>query len=156
MQAILKSEKGITLVMVMMMMVIILSMTGAGLFFSGLDLKVSGNFRAGTQAFYATDTGVSFAIAQLSANPTTATAAIPLTDLGNGLSYRSGPRGALIPQAFVFNGSRMETGFSIGLGTGYNPSGQLFYDYQIDITGFGPLGSAREIMAQAEFGPVPQ
>ena len=50
MKTILRNERGFTLAIVLMMMVVLLSITGAGLLFSSLNLKVSANLKGGTVA----------------------------------------------------------------------------------------------------------
>lgn len=153
MKEVLKNNRGITLVVLLMLMVLLLSMTGAGLLLSGLDLKVSANFKAGTQALYAADTGIYVGAMQLSLNQAAATAPFAGT-MSGALAYRSGRRGDSVPQPLQFRGIRTKPGYSIGVGTGYNPSGYVFYAYQINVTANGPVSSAREIEAQAEYGPV--
>jgi hypothetical protein len=153
--AILREDRGIVLVIVMMTMVIFLAITGAALFLGGLGLKTSAFYRSGTQTFYATDAGVTVGLNQIGVNQTTSTAAFTgMTS--QGLSYRSGRRSDTAPQPLQFNGITSKTGYSIGLGTGYNASGYAFYNYQFNVTGTGASGTAREIEVQAEYGPVPQ
>ncbi len=65
MKAILKTKQGMALVVVLMVMLILLSITGAGLLFSGLDLKTTSQHRTGTTAFYATEAGLSHAWREL-------------------------------------------------------------------------------------------
>lgn len=149
----LNSEKGMALLVAIMIMAVMLSISGAGLLFSGLNLKISGNFRSGTQAFYAAETGVNVGINQLVVNQAAATA--PLAGTINGdFAYRSGRRDKSVSQPLEFHGMRTAAGYSIGTGTGYNPSGYGFYTYQINVTGTGPMGTAREIEAMAQYGPV--
>ena len=76
-------------------------------------------------------------------------------DLGNGFSYRSGRRTDAGPQPLIFAGSQTAAGYSMASGTGYNPSGYVMLNYEIHMTGEGPLTSAREIEAQGAYGPVP-
>lgn len=149
----LNSEKGMALVVAIMMMAIMLSITGAGLLFSGIDLKISGNLRSGTQAFYAAETGVNIGINQLMVNQAAATAPFAGT-MDEGFAYRSGRRDDSGSQPLEFSGMRTAAGYSIGTGTGYNPSGYGFYTYEINVTGTGPMGTAREIEALAQYGPV--
>ncbi|MBI4489686.1 MAG: pilus assembly PilX N-terminal domain-containing protein [Deltaproteobacteria bacterium] len=65
MKAILKTKQGMALVVIIMVMLILLSITGAGLLFSGLDLKTTSQHRTGTTAFYATEAGLSHAWREL-------------------------------------------------------------------------------------------
>src|ERR1051325_9794140 len=86
----LRSERGVSLVVVLMLMVIILAMAGAGMLFSSIDLRASGNYRAGTQAFFAADTGVNDAYTRIGLDPTASTAAFGPITLGGSLKYCSG------------------------------------------------------------------
>ena len=54
----LKNSRGIALVAIIMMMMILLTITGAGLLLSGLNLKTTSNFKLGTVALQAADAGV--------------------------------------------------------------------------------------------------
>jgi hypothetical protein len=151
----LRSERGISLVVVIMLMVIILAITGAGLLFSSIDLRISGNYRVGTQAFYAADTGASYAFARIVLVPNIS----PFTGtLNNGsLTYCSGTpttsNNCANPQPLPPPTSINSPGYSLGAGTGYNASGFSFYLYQIDVTGVGPLGATRQVQALAQYGP---
>jgi hypothetical protein len=145
----LRSERGISLIVVIMLMVIILAITGAGLLFSNIDLRVSGNYRVGTQAFYAADMGVSAGFAQIPSS-----ALIPRTPATGAPAYCSGTIASTggdcaTPQPLTFTPISVP-GFSLGAGTGYS-----FYLYQIDATGVGPLGATRQVQALAQYGPVP-
>jgi hypothetical protein len=102
--------------------------------------------------------GVVVGLNQIGANQTTSTAAFTgTTTLGNQtFSYRSGHRSDSSAQPLQFNGIKTRAGYSIGVGTGYNASGYAFYNYQYNVTGTGPSGTAREVEIQAEYGPVPR
>src|SRR5438309_7594628 len=63
MKTILRNERGFTLAIVLMMMVVLLSITGAGLLFSSLNLKASANLKGGTAALQAADAGIQHALA---------------------------------------------------------------------------------------------
>jgi hypothetical protein len=156
----LRDEAGITLVVVLMTMAILLSVIAAGLMFSGVNTKITGNYQHGTRAFYAADAGIGQGLSQLSVNPAIATAAFGPTDLGNGLKYRSGNRAASTPQPAQFFGKQQGSGFALNTGTGYNATGYVFYQYQINVTGTYQVGlvevAGREVEAQALFGPVSQ
>src|SRR5436309_2799336 len=65
MKTILRSERGFTLAIVLMMMVILLSISGAGLLFSSLNLKASANLKGGTVALQAADAGIQHALAAI-------------------------------------------------------------------------------------------
>ena len=111
-------------------------------------------------AFAAAEAGVNAGINQLSANTDDSTQAIPVstitTTVAGSYVYRSGGRTNSTPQQFQFVQSRTEAGYSIAIGTGYNPSGYAFNTYRINATGTGPRNALREIEVQAEYGPVAQ
>ena len=154
----LKNERGIALAVLTMLIAILASMTGAALLFSRIDLMISGNYRKGTGALYAADAGVSVAISRLSGNIAQSEAAFGPTAIdASGNTYRSGPRFPDVNgQKLVHTGFKTAPGYSMGTGTGYNPSGFIFHTYEIHITGKGPgNSSAREIEAMGQYGPVP-
>jgi Tfp pilus assembly protein PilX len=67
MKTILRNERGLTLAVVLMMMVILVSITGAALLFSSLNLKASANLKGGTAALQAADAGIQHALAAIPA-----------------------------------------------------------------------------------------
>ena len=107
-------------------------------------------------ALHAADAGVNRGLNQLNANAQTSIQAIANTGIGLVYRYRSGRRTDNAPQPLQFVGSRTEAGYSIAVGTGYNPSGYAFHAYQINATGTGPRNARREVEIQAEYGPVAQ
>lgn len=66
MEAILKNKQGIALLIALMVMMILLSITGAGLLFSGLNLKTTSSLKTRTQAFYVADGSLYHALQELS------------------------------------------------------------------------------------------
>ena len=54
----LKSEEGITLIVVIMLMVILLSMTGAGLLLGGLNLLTANNLKISATTLQVADAGI--------------------------------------------------------------------------------------------------
>ena len=163
MRAKLRESEGMTLVVVLMTMAILLSVIGAGLLFSGVNTKITGNYQQGTRAFYAADAGLGEAVSLISANQSAVQAITIARDLnGDGrLKYRGGPRTAPGPVA-EFVGTRAGTGDSLSSGLpGYNESnGYSFYQYQLTVTGTyetaGTELAGRSVQAQALFGPVAQ
>ena len=153
-KTLLNNERGIALAVLTMLIAILTSMTGAALVFSRVDLMISNNFKKGTQALYAADAGIGEALNQLTGNVASSISSFS-RDLGGGFSYRSGRRTDSGPQPLEFAGSQTATGYSMGSGTGYNPSGYIMLNFNIHVTGEGPLTSAREIEAQGAYGPVP-
>ncbi len=158
----LRSESGVSLVVVLMLMVIILAMAGAGMLFSSIDLRASGNFRAGTQAFFAADTGVNDAYTRIGLDPAASIPAFGPITLPGGIKYCSGKvattgTNCSSPQALQAPSPVTVSGYSLGQGTGYNTTGYQFYQYQVNVTGVQPqLSSVREVEAQIQYGPIPQ
>ena len=163
MKARLKNNQGISLVVVLMVMAILLTVIGAGLIFSGINTKVAMNYRTGTRAFNAADTGM-LAIA-LSVTPGAIPSSTPVT-LGNNLCYRFGNR--LGTPSSMTPTLKTQGGYSLGSGTSNynNNSGYAFYQYQVNVTGtfstavtcpsIGNETAAREVEALALYGPVAQ
>jgi hypothetical protein len=154
----LQNDRGITLVAVLMVLTILLSVIGAGLLFSGINTKITGNYQVGTKAFYAADTGINAAIGQLSESTSAATAALSGT-LSSGLGYRSGHRTDSGAQPMVYKGTIAKPGYKLNRGSGYNTSGYTYQQYQLNMTGtytttWGTEVAGREIEAQAVYGPV--
>jgi PilX N-terminal len=154
----MRSERGVSLVVVLMLMVIILAMAGAGMLFSSIDLRASGNYRAGTQAFFAADTGVNDAMTRIGLDPTTSIAAFGPVAMSGGLKYCSGhvqntdscnsPQPLSAPQVITGSGA---PGYNV------NQGGPAFYQYQVNVTGVQPqLSAVREVEMQVQYGPVPQ
>jgi Tfp pilus assembly protein PilX len=104
----------------------------------------------------AAEAGVHRGLNQLSANAQNSMQVIANTAIANTYNYRSGRKTDTTPQPLQFVGSRVEEGYSIAVGTGYNPSGYAFHTYQINATGSGPRNARREIEVRAEYGPVAQ
>lgn len=87
----IKSEKGIALVVILMLMAVLTLLTGAGLLFSGLNLRATSYFKSGSLAFYAADSGIQHALTLLPAGSTfpytTQTTLLSSFPLGNGYTY---------------------------------------------------------------------
>lgn len=88
---ILKKSEGLALVLVILIMVVLLSITGAALLWSGLDLKEASNLKTGKIAFDAADAGIQHALA-----------VIPL---GTTFSYSTDPNNpTTVVSSTTFNG----------------------------------------------------
>lgn len=153
-----------SVLMIAMFVLIVLSLLGVGLLtLSGTETNIAQNAVWTEGAFAAAEAGVQTGLNQLSANAGTSITPIPSVGtsvpIGTGIytyQFRSGPRAAGAPQPLQFRGTRVEAGYSIAIGTGYNPSGYAFHSYQINATGSGPRNAQREIETLAEYGPVAQ
>ena len=151
-----RGEAGSVLVLSLLAMVVLSLLGTVLLTMSGTETfgSVRGVYREG--AFYAAEAGVHTGLDQLSMNTATSTQAIPVTNIGDWYAYRSGRRADPGPQPFQFMGTRPATGYSAAVGTGYNPAGYVFFDYQMNVTGSGPRTATREVEALGAYGPVPQ
>jgi hypothetical protein len=149
-------EKGSVMLVALFVMVVLSLLGVTFLTLSNTESFVAANALWSEGAFYAAEAGIQTGIDQLGANVAQATAAIPQTTIGTNYQYRSGRRTDTAPQPLQFIRSRTAAGYSVEVGTGYNPSGYSFYVYQMNVTGTGPRNAQREIEVQAEFGPVAQ
>ena len=70
MKTMLKSNQGIAMVVVLAVIVILLSITGASLLLSGLNLKTASNLRTGGGAIHVADAGVQHALSVIPAGTT--------------------------------------------------------------------------------------
>lgn len=70
MNKILKDRRGVALVVALMMMLILMSLTGAGLIVSGINLKTTSNVETSTAALHAADAGLQHALAVIPVGPT--------------------------------------------------------------------------------------
>ena len=130
MKTILKSNQGVALVIVIMTMVLLLSITGASLLLSGLNLKTASNLRTGGGAIHAADAGLQHALA-----------VIP--DGGN-FTYSTG--GDPVLDTTVFPDA--SSGYSYLVTATNNPDGTPNTSTAIlTATGTGPNGSTRVIKA---------
>jgi hypothetical protein len=146
--------------MIALFVMIVLSLLGVALLtLSGTEHNIAYNALWAEGSLAAADAGIQTGVNQLTASTSASIAAIPLTTIGTGIyqyNFRSGHRTDPGPEPLVFRGSRVESGYSIALGTGYNPSGYAFQTYQINTTGLGARNAQRELEALAEYGPVAQ
>jgi len=154
-----RNDRG-SILMIAMLVMLALSLLGSALLsLSAIEYNMAYNGLWAEGAFSAAEAGIQTGINQLSPNPAIATQAVPVTAIGTGIytyQFRSGQGTDPGPQPQVFRGSRIERGYNIAIGTGYNPSGYGFHSYQIDATGTGPRSSMRELEVLAEYGPVAQ
>ena len=155
---ILKSQRetGSVLVIALLIMVLLSFLGVTLLTVASTEHTIAANSQWSEGALMAADAGVNRGINQLSANAQTSIAQINLTTIGS-YAYRSGRRtGSAAPLTFI--GARTEAGYSLAVGTGYNPSGYVFHTYQVNAVGTGGPSqtAAREVEVQAEYGPIAQ
>jgi len=166
-----RTQRG-SVLLIALFVLIVLSFLGISLLtLSGTESNIAQNALWSEGTFAATEAGLQTGLNQLSANTVDSVKSIPtgVTDprndgtnhvaIGTGTytyQFRSGGRTAAGPQPLQFKNTRIEAGYSIAIGTGYNPSGYAFYSYQINATGTGPRNAQRELETLAEYGPVAQ
>ena len=151
-----RNDRGSVLVVALLVMVI-LSLLGIALLnLSGTESDIAHNQLWSEGAFNAAEAGVETALANIQANTTASVKQVDLTSVNADpylYQYRSGKKSDSEPMPLAVT-ERLETGYSLALGTGYNPSGYAFDDYRINATGTGPRNAQREIEVLAEYGPV--
>jgi len=151
-----RREAGSVLVIALLLMVL-LSLLGVTLLtVAATEHTVAFNSLWSEGALTAAEGGVNRGLNQLTANAETSLQAIPNSAIGPAYNFRSGHKTDATPQPLQFVGSRVEEGYSVAVGTGYNPSGYAFHTYQINATGTGPRNARREVEIRAEYGPVAQ
>lgn len=88
---IIKDSQGIALMVVIMIMAILLSITGASLLFSGLNLKIVSNLKTTSAAIHVADAGIQHALALIPSGTTfaytTETTLLNSYSFGNGYTY---------------------------------------------------------------------
>lgn len=143
----------------MIALLVMMSLSSLGLALLGLALtehRMAHNALWAEGAFSAAEGGANSGLNQLSPNATTSVQPISTTAIGGVYAYRSGRRTDTGAQPLEFAGTRIEGGYKIAIGTGYNPSGYGFHSYGINATGSGPMNAQREVEVLAEYGPVAQ
>ena len=148
--------------MIALLLMVLLSLLGVTLLtVASTEHSIAFNALWLEGAISAADAGVNRGINQLTANATNSLAAFGPTAIpaGGTYSFRSGPKTATGAQPLTYVGSRVEQGYNMAVGTGYNQGGFVFHVYQINATGTGPTGpraAQREVELRAEYGPVAQ
>jgi len=153
-------QRGSVLVVAVLVMMVLSFIGMAIMTLSVTEHSMAYNSVWAEGTFAAAEAGLNLGINQLSANTTASIQPVACNPAVfgscNTYSYRSGGKNDAGPQPLQFMKSRTEPGYSIAIGTGYNPSGYVFNSYQINATGTGPRNAVREIEVQAEYGPVAQ
>jgi hypothetical protein len=152
--AVRHGERGAAFVTAILVSALLLVLAMALLTVSSDEGGIAANESWAEGAFYAAEAGVHAAVAQIDGNLATSVAAIPVTHLPGGYTFRSGRRADTAPQPVRYVGAVPASGFGLGVGTGYNAVGFLDETYEVDATGRGPRNAEREIQAQVTYGPV--
>jgi hypothetical protein len=144
-------ERGTAVVLALFIMAFLMVAGAFLLRMSAAETDIAYNAVWSESAFYAADAGLSVGVDGLGPNWDTI-GPVATTPLGGGYTYEA-------TRAFVETID--QPGYSIGTGTGYNPSGYVFYSFQVTATGKGTgLGgkssAQRQVDARAIYGPVPR
>lgn len=102
-------------------------------------------------SFFAADAAINVALDTI--GPDVESCATPRTPIGRGYAYQVANTP---PHTSCFAGTQRVAGYSVGSGTGYNPSGYVFYTYAFTGVGTGPRSAQRAIDARAVYGPIAQ
>ena len=133
------NDKGIALVVALMMLLILTLIGINAITTTTYETSISGNERVGTDAFYASESGIQVNLNQLpNTNP------ISRTKVGEDSYYWSGsPQDRDSPRAVGFMGLYAVPGFDVSW---------EFKRYQVNATGES-FRAAREIEVQVRMGP---
>ncbi len=131
-------QKGIALVIALIMLLVLTLINISSIDSSVFEIKISGNERIGSAAFYAASGGVDVGIDRL---PTTL--AYGPTCIGSDESYRSG--------SMTDSGPQPQKNLGLITRPGYE-SVWSFTRFQTNATG-SSFGAVREVEVQISFGP---
>jgi len=133
------NDKGIALVVALMMLLVLTLIGISAITTTTYETSISGNERVGTDAFYASESGIQVSLNQLpNMNP------ISRTKVGEDSYYWSGsPMDKGSPKSIKSFGLYAMPGFDVSWS---------FNRYQINATGES-FGALKEIEAQVSFGP---
>lgn len=146
-----RDERGIALVIALSIMILLLVGGVFLLRMSGIEGDIAYNAVSAEGSFFAADAAINVAVDTIAPNVQNCAGA--QTAIGGGYSYQvqNTP-----PNTACFAGTQQEAGYSLGSGTGYNPSGYVFYTFAFTGSGTGPRSAQRTIDAQAAYGPIAQ
>jgi Tfp pilus assembly protein PilX len=146
-----RDERGLALVIALSVMAVLLVGAVMLLRVVSIDRDVAANTVAAEGTFFAADAAINVALDTIA--PDVESCASARTPIGSGYSYQvlHTP-----PNASCFAGTQRVAGYSVGSGTGYNPSGYVFYTFAFTGVGTGPRSTQRAIDARAVYGPIPQ
>jgi hypothetical protein len=146
-----RDDRGVAVVIALSVMAVLLVGAVVLLRVVSIDRDVAANTVAAEGTFFAADAAVNVALDTIA--PDVDNCASPRTPIGAGYTYEvlHTP-----PNASCFAGTQRLAGYSAGSGTGYNPSGYVFYTFAFTGVGTGPRSTQRTIEARAVYGPVAQ
>lgn len=144
-------ERGIALVIALSIMALLLVGGVFLLRMSSIEGDIAYNTVWAEGSFFAADAAINVAVDTIAPNVQNCAGA--QTAIGGGFSYQVQNTA---PATNCFVGTQQEAGYSLGAGTGYNPSGYVFYTFGFTGSGTGPRSAQRTIDAQATYGPIAQ
>jgi len=147
----LRDERGFALVIALSVMAVLLVGAVVLLRVVSIERDVAVSTVAAEGSFFAADAAINVALDTIA--PDVGSCASARTPIGGGYAYQilHTP-----PNTTCFAGTQRAAGYSIGSGTGYNPSGYVFYTFAFTGLGTGPRSAQRTIDARAAYGPIAQ
>lgn len=144
-------ERGLTVVIALSVMAMLLVGAVVLLRVVSIDRDVAANTVSAEGSFFAADAGINVALDTIA--PDVERCVSARTPIGGGYAYQvlNTP-----PNTSCFAGTQRAPGYSVGSGTGYNPSGYVFYTFAFTGLGTGPRSAQRTIDARAIYGPIAQ
>lgn len=139
------SERGMVLVIALFIMAMLLV---AGVFLvrmSGIEGDIAYNSVWAEGSFFAADAAINLGLDQIA--PTLTSSTIAQATIGTSFTYQG---------SISFSGTSQQAGYSLGIGTGYNPGGFVFYTFTLSGSGTGPRSAQRTLDVTATYGPVSQ
>jgi hypothetical protein len=140
-----RSERGIALLIALSIMALLLVGGVFLLRMSSIEGDIAYNAVWAEGSFFAADAAINVGIDQM--GPTLSTWTPGSTTIGGSFAYTP---------SVTFSGTQSQPGFSLGVGTGYNPAGYAFYSFAITGSGTGPRSAQRTIDVTATYGPIAQ
>ena len=138
-------QRGIALVIAISIMALLLA---GGMFLlrmSSIEGDIAYNAVWAEGSFFAADAAINVGMDQM--GPTVSTWTPGATTINGSFTYTP---------SLSFSGTQSQPGFSLGVGTGYNPAGFAFYSFAITGSGTGPRSAQRTIDVTATYGPIAQ
>jgi Tfp pilus assembly protein PilX len=144
-------QRGLALVIALSAMAVLLVGAVVLLRVVSIERDVAVSSVAAEGSFFAADAAINVALDTIA--PDVEICASARTPIGGGYAYQvlNTP-----PNASCFTGTQRIAGYSVGSGTGYNPSGYVFYSFAFTGLGTGPRSTQRTIDARAVYGPIAQ
>jgi type II secretory pathway component PulK len=135
----LKNERGVALVIALIMLIVLTFIGISSISSSVFEVRISGNERAGSSAFYAAEGGVGVGISQL---PDLMAYS---GTIGSDENYRSGKMIPGNPQPLISLGEMGRSGYDVMW---------EFRRFQVNATGQS-FSAVKEIEVQVSMGPYP-